>query len=523
LSIKPWLVLPDSPHIAATCHLPDEATAGLKAARVTLQGVPLTVLPHDYRTWRTLRDRGVLAPSPLCRYRWSGPFTPRDHQPAVVQHYLENDKTFDFSGMRTGKTLSALWAMDFLMEQGEVGRTLVVCPVSITDIVWERHLFQHFPHRKIKVLSGSRAQKQKDAANRKHQVLIVNPESLHLVKDHLPGVGLVIVDEFTKFKNRQSKLRYPALHEISQTRRLWMLGALPAPQRPTDAYGPLRLVNPEYIGFMRFRALTMYQASKFTWRARRNADEVIAQWMKPAIRYRREDCIDIPDFEVAPLEVKLSDEQKRILHDLKESAATELAGRPITAANAASVLSKALQVMAGGLYVEDSDAVTGEGKVSLEVNADPFYEALEQITENTEGATLFFTGFVNTAEYAADFLKKRGYRVGLVTGNTPKAARMPLFDAVQNGELDALVAVPGTMSHGLELTASNVVVWMTPPFEYEIYDQANHRVLGESQKRKVLILHLVQNTIASERFRALQSKETLQGSVLKWIEGRMAA
>jgi len=509
-----WITLPDPPAIIAKAHLPDAAVEGLKFLRRTIKGTPVTILKHDYQTWMTLRSRGMLAPHPMERYKYPGRFTPMEHQRRTAEFFAQHIKCFCTNGLRTGKTLSAIWAADYLMEQKAIRRVLIVAPLSICEIVWERELFKTLSNRRVAVLKGTRARKRQIAQDTRFDFIVVNPESLELVRDQLPLVDLVIVDEFTKFKNHRAN-RYKALHYVASERRLWMLSATPAPQRPTDAYGPIRLVNPKRVGFKAFESMTMLQVSKFTWINKKECDVVIADWMQPAIRYKREDCIEIPDKVTENLNAGLTDKQLELIKAFADKAMTEMDGTKISAPNAAAVLTKTLQVMAGGVYGVDAD---GE-RVTHKVPADPYFEAVEEVVEQASGPVLIFTSFQSSVTATYDYLVSKGYRVAKVMSGTKN--RMAIFDQVQHGELDAIVAIPETMSHGLNLAASSTVLWASPPFSFETYDQANHRVLSSDQKNKVLVLHLIQNALSLQLFKRLETREKLQDSVLTLLEGRI--
>ena len=426
---------------------------------------------------------------------------------------VAHKKCFCLDGLGTGKTLSAIWAMDFLMERGIVRRTLIVAPTTICEYVWGRELFTTLSRRRYKLLTGVRKAKQEAARDTRNKILIVNPESLHIVANDLPEVDLIIVDEFTKFKNHRCR-RYKALKAISANRRLWLLSATPAPQSPLDAYGPIRLVREEKLGFLWWRDLTMSQASRFTWIARPDAERKIAEYMQPAIRHKREDCFDMPDISVIPLEAPLTPEQTAAIKQFQQEALAEFqeAG-VITTANAAGVLSKCLQVMGGNVYWSKQ----GEKHIQA-VNAEPFFEAIETVVEQANTPVLVFVPFRSVAESIHTKIRSAGYESRLITGDTSKEDRAKYFDDIQHGRAKALVAVSSTVAHGITLTAARYVLWALPPYSYEEYEQANGRVVRPQQKNAVVIYHLIQNTLARSLFRRLKTKEKLQNAVLELLE-----
>lgn len=509
-----WLTFPDYRAVAAVAALPEAAVQGIQRRQHEVCGTPVAVFRHDYPTWRRLRTRGLLPPSPLIYYDWPGRFCPMTHQRETVEHFITHDRCFCLDAIGTGKTLSAIWASDYLLGVGAACRVLVIAPLSTIEHVWERELFQTLPHRMAAVVKGPRARKQRIAQDTRFQYVVVNPESISIIADCLPEVDLVIVDEFTKFKNYRAA-RTKQLRHVAADKRLWLMSGTPAPQAPTDAYGPLRLVNPRKVSFTQFREMTMLQVSPYKWVPKGEAERVIAQWMQPAIRHKREDCYDLPAEQYERLEVDLTVKQQRLIQQFTDEAAAEIEGEQVTAANAAAVLLKILQVMAGGVYGTGAE---GE-RVTHRVDAEPYFDAVEEVVEQSDTPVLVFCSFRSSTTVTADHLERKGYRVGRVLGGSGRRAE--LFDAFQASELDALVAVPSTMSHGLTLTACSTVLWASPPFSYETYDQANGRVIRKGQNRHVVIYHLVQNALAKDLFSRLQSKKKLQDNVLDLLEGRL--
>ena len=87
---------------------------------------------------RVLRNVGVKdVPSPITRrYDWPGRYTPMAHQIETSAFLTLYRRAFVFSEPGTGKTLSALWAADYLMKLKKVRRVLILCPLSIMHSAW---------------------------------------------------------------------------------------------------------------------------------------------------------------------------------------------------------------------------------------------------------------------------------------------------------------------------------------------------------------------------------------------------
>ena len=509
-----WHLL-DAGLAVCLAHLPTSVLADVPHERFEFEGLPITAVPHQWEAVATLRSRGLPVPSMATRYHWPGRFAPRQNQRQTVEFLLDHPRAAVLNEVRTGKTLSAIWAMDILMRAGQVRRALIVAPKSILHSVWSRELMFTIPARTHVVLEGDRKRKRQAAADPRVQVLVVNPESLTLL-DGLPeGVDLVVVDEATKFKSDKAQ-RTKALAALTLDTRLWLMTGTPAPQAPTDAYSLIKLLRRgRYVSFRQFRWATMTQWDRFKWLPRPDAAAHVFRELQPAIRFRAEDCYDVPEETVIDRAVDLTPAQRRAVETLQREAFAAIAEKKVLAANAAVALSKCLQVMAGGVYGAEEDGETP----AYEVDATPFFDAVFDIVEEAEGPVLVFAPFRITAAMVHARALAAGLRSAAIMAGTSSRERMDTFDRVQRGDLDVLVAIPQTVAHGLDLSASNTIVWLSPPFSFETYAQANARISGSGQTRKRVIYRLVQNKLASALYRRLDDRRTLQDAILELIEG----
>lgn len=506
-----WLAVNDRYLAAVAPQLPE----GLDLPTLDVGGWQITVAPRTIPIVSALRRAGHQAPSLEEGYAYPGRFAPMAHQRETVRFLLDHERAGNLSDPGTGKTLAAVWAADALMRAGAVRRVLIVAPKSILMHVWGRELFATLPHRPYAIAYGSREKKQALASNTDVQFIIVNYESLHLLEGYLPEVDLVIADEATKIKEPRAK-RTQALQRIAQGKRLWLLTGTPAPQAPTDAYMACRLLrNSNYKSFRAFRDLTMVQVTSFKWIAREGAAAIVHRELQPSIRFRRDDCLDLPEQQIVDLDIEPSDQQRKLADQFIKQAWADLEGQKITAVNAGVALSKALQVLAGGVYHPTGE---DEEQGATAVDAAPLLEALTTIIEQTDGPVLIFAPFRISVEVIHAKLKAAGLDGACVTGATSNDDRVRIFDQVQNRSLDYMIAIPQTVSHGLTLTASNTVVWVGPVFSFETYEQANARVNRTGQTRKSVVFRISQLPLTKALYRRLDERATLQDTILRLME-----
>jgi len=191
---------------------------------------------------RVLKNLGVRnVPSPITkRYNYPGRFRPMAHQIETAAFFTLNRRAFCFNEPGTGKTLSALWAADYLMQKGEVRRVLVLSPLSIMQSAWMQDISNSVIHRSAIVAHHAKATRRIEMIQQDYEIVITNYEGLELISQEVRNDGrfdLVIVDEANAYKNPSTR-RWKALASILKPETyLWMMTGTPASQSPVDAYG----------------------------------------------------------------------------------------------------------------------------------------------------------------------------------------------------------------------------------------------------------------------------------------------
>lgn len=233
--------------------------------------------------------------------------------------------------------------------------------------------------------------------------------------------------------------------------------------------------------------------------------------LQPAIRFTKEDCLDLPEMLYTTREVPLTPQQNKYYKILKEQMMIEAAGEEITTVNAAVNLNKLLQLASGSAY-------TNSGEV-VEFDASNRLNALEEIIEESSHKVLVFANFRHGIELINNFLAKKGYTTGLIHGGINAGARAQIFSKFQTeADPKVLIIQPQSAAHGVTLTAANTIVWWGPVTSYETYAQANARVHRAGQKNKCLVVQLSGCPVEDKLYAALQQKEKMQNSIMDLYE-----
>ena len=445
----------------------------------------------------------INVPSPITRrYKWPGQYKPYEHQKDTAAFLTNNKKSFCFNEQGTGKTASAIWAADYLMTHGKIKRALVICPLSIMDSAWRNDLFSFAMHRTVDVAYGSKEKRQK-IINGGAEFVIINYDGVDIVKDDIAngGFDLFIVDEATHYKNVQTK-RWKTLNKlIGEKDWLWMMTGTPAAQSPLDAYGLAKLINPLSVPrfFGSWRDMVMYKYTQFTYKPKETAKDTVYKALQPAIRFTKDECLDLPDMTYTKRFVEMTPQQKKYYETLRKKMVMEVVGEEVTAANAAIGLNKLLQISAGAIYTDDGDTVQFDIKSR--------YQALKEVIDESSQKVLIFVPFKHTIDLLVEKLTSDGISSAIIRGDVSAPKRTEIFARFQSEpDPEVLVIQPQAAAHGVTLTAANTVVWWGPTSSLETYAQANARVHRSGQKHKCTVIQLAGSSAEKRIYRMLDER-----------------
>jgi SNF2 family DNA or RNA helicase len=505
---RKMLILPGSAAAQVQTVIPSARTT-------TYKGRSLTVVPHRLDETKVLRNLGFDAPSPVeWYYNFPGLVTPMNAQRETVAFAVDNPRGFILNEMGTGKTLAAIWAFDYLRSIARAKRLLVVTPLSTVYRVWADEIFSHLPHLEFAVLHGDRAKRVKLLAQ-PADVYVINHDGVEVIQKELlarDDIDTLVIDEISMAYRNQSTDRWKAIRTlVERTPRVWGMTGTPIPNSPLDAYAQIKLIRPDAVPkyFGKFRDMVMRQVSAFQWVPREGALEVVASMMQPAIRIRREDCVDLPPTIYEARQVDLTREQAALWQDMRNRLHAEFAGGQITAVNEAVKQMKLVQIVCGAAYDNQGETVV--------IPATHRVNEVRDIIEEAGGKVIVFVPFTSALEAVATALR-RHFSVEIVHGSVAAGERNRIFAAFQKAtDPRVLVAQPAAMAHGLTLTAASVIVWFAPVTSAEIYAQGNARIIRPGQKRTQVIVHIESTPLERAMYQRLRNKEATQGALLQLI------
>ena len=461
-------------------------------------------------------------PPMITEYDWQASFDPFPHQYKMAGLMSSHKRFFCLADPGTGKTVSVVWAFDYLKSIGRVKKILIVAPLSLLEDTWAKEFRNAMPHGNYVVLHGNAA-KRKQLAKQPHDIAIINYDGVEIVYDELAAnkYDLIVFDESTMLKNINRRWKFNAAL-AKHAEWVWALTGTPTAQAPTDAYGQCKLLLNESFTYSEgaWKDAVMRQLTKFKWVPKPEAAQIVQHWMQPSIYIRKRDVLkDLPPLTRNRRKVEVSPEQKKMLDTLRKDAmAVSASGSMITAVHAAALNLKLLQCASGSVYDE-----TG-GVVELD-NTPRINELLAVVKETRQledfeddrpnNKVLVLCMFKHTVASVLLALKAAGFDAVSVTGDTPIGQRNAIFSAFQNTRgTEVIVAIPDVLAHGLTLTAASTTVWFTPITSAEKFTQAANRTDRPGQKYPMQMVELYGTEAEKLLYNRLDEREQHQKDVL---------
>ncbi len=465
---------------------------------------------EEAQVLKNLRIKNV--PSPIKnQYDWPGLYRPFDHQKETASFLTLHKRAFCFNEQGTGKTSSVIWAADYLLNEGVIKRVLVLCPLSIMQPAWETDLFRFAMHRTCAIAHSYNKEKRVEAINSSAEFVIINYDGLEIVKEEVEKANfdLIVVDEANAYKNVQTKRWKTLAALIKPTSWVWMLTGTPASQSPTDAYGLAKLINPSGVPkfYGAFRDMVMQRITQFKWIPKPQSEKLVHDVLQPAIRFTKEECLDLPDMTYVTRDVPLSAQQKKFYELIRRDMMTVAAGEEITTVNAAANLNKLLQLSCGAVYADTGEVVAFDAKSRL--------NALLEVIEEASHKVIVFAPFKHAIEIIAEELKSNGISTEVIHGGISATRRAEIFANFQTTDSPhVLVIQPQAAAHGVTLHAANVVVWWGPITSIETYLQANARVHRAGQRNPCTVVHLQGSPVEHRIYKMLSEKVDIHSRLI---------
>ena len=496
----------DNKALLVNTKYPDRITNAISKSKIIASSSELArVLVNwgfeEAKSLKELRFKNV--PSPMQRdYKWGGPFIPMKHQKTTASFLSITKRGFCFNEQGTGKTASAIWAADYLMNIGKIKKVLVVSPLSIMFSAWQADLFKFAVHRTVNVAYGPR-EKRKEILKSNAEFVIINYDGIEIVEKDIKEAkfDLIIIDEANAYKSVSTK-RFKAMKRlVTPNVWLWMMTGTPAAQSPVDAFGLGKLCVPDKCPqfFGRFRDMVMLNVGRFKWVPRDTAEKTVFAMLQPAVRFTKVECLDLPPVTHVNREALLTPQQEKYYKQLKKDMFITAAGEEISSVNAAVNLNKLLQISGGAVYTDTKEVIEFDVSNRLKV--------VREVIEEASNKVIVFVPFKHTINILQEFLNTNKITNEIINGAVSVGKRTEIFKSFQETKYPhVLIIQPQAASHGVTLTAADTIIWYSPVTSLETYLQANARIDRPGQTSNMTIVNVSGSSVEKRLYNMLQNK-----------------
>jgi SNF2 family DNA or RNA helicase len=245
----------------------------------------------------------------------------------------------------------------------------------------------------------------------------------------------------------------------------------------------------------------MYKAGTYRWIPKKDAQDTVHKVLQPAIRFEKDQCLDLPDLTYVERDAPLSPQQTKYYRILKKQMMISAAGENVSAVNAATNINKLLQISGGAVYTDNGEVIEFDVSNRLKV--------IQEVIEEASHKVLIFVPFTHTIELLSKYLEGKGIPCRVINGAVPVNKRYDIIQDFQDTEnVRVLVIQPQAASHGLTLTAANVIIWYSPVTSVETYLQANARINRPGQKNPMTVVHISGSDVENKLYKMLQNNIT---------------
>ena len=426
--------------------------------------------------------------------------------------------------MGMGKTATTLSAVNELMfDRFEVTKVLVIAPLRVANTVWSDEIEQWAELRHLRYSKIVGTPKQRKVALQKDaDVYIVNRENLPwLVEQCSPYFkwDMVVIDELSSFKSWQSK-RFKAFMAMRPyMKRIVGLTGTPSSNGLLDLFAEFKVID----GGERLGRFIGEFRSRYFEEGRRNGS-IVYEYIPMdyaecqiqdkisdiTISMKALDYLDMPDLISTKKLVRMSEKEKEKYSQFKkEYVLSELDGLEVTAANAASLTNKLVQLSNGAVYSDDHTVVAlHEQKL----------DALEDILESANGEPVLVAYW-----FKHDLARIMGRLEKLKVKSRVLKTEEDIREW-NKGNVPVGILHPASAGHGLNLQkGGHHLVWFGLTWSLELYQQTNARLWRQGQEAEtVVIQHIVtEGTIDEEILKALGNKDAQQERLIEAVKAQV--
>lgn len=429
------------------------------------------------------------------------------HQKIALSYMRANNFFALFMEQGTGKTIPSLFRILDLLKSGAISDALVVAPKSALG-AWERDI-ELFDSLDREIL--------------KDNITLINYDKVWRGDKKSPYYkkwGCIVLDEAHNIKNRTSRRSAFLLKIATMSDYRYLLTGTPISNGALENIWSLycfldpylergrvysRIFGGSYRAFEeKYCILNMYHKPSSYIHVRELQDII----NEHSYRVKKVECLDLPE--------KLPDEIIKV--DLAEKAlykklATESAilEYEILAENPLSRLVKLRQLVSGHIKTDNQLIDLSNNKIPI------LQEIIEGYSDDKK--LVIFAEFKYSISKISELLRKMKIRFITLDGDQKDKTIWRKFQ--NDSKIRVIVCQYKTASAGIDLFASDTIIYYEPTLSSNILEQSRDRIHRTGQKEKCSYIHLItKGTVEVDIYRALAGYSDFNEALFtRYMEG----
>ena len=464
---------------------------------------------------------------------------PYAHQLTALEKSWEKEVYAYFMEMGTGKSKVLIDNISMLYDQGKINGALIVAPKGVYQNWYNSeiptHLVDHIDKKMVlwqAMINKTQAKKLDTLfkTGEELHILIMNVEAFSTKK----GVDfahkflschdtLIAIDESTTIKNPGAKRTKNILGLSKHSKYRRILTGSPVTKSPLDLYTQCYFLSPwllDHSSFYTFKnRYAVMRTANFGGRSvqivvgYRNLAE-LSEKLKPfSYRVLKDDCLDLPKKTFMKRIVHLSDEQKKVYSQMKQTALAFLNGKAATTATVMTQLMRLHQITCGHFTSDD-----GTTQVLKNNRIDELIDLLHEV----HGKVVIWAHYRHDIETIVEHIKKEfntdvDNSVMTYYGDTSVEDRQKAIKEIQDPDSPVrfLVGTPQTGGYGITLTAASTMIYYSNGYDLEKRQQSEARIDRIGQTKPMTYVDIIAEDTVDERIvKALRKKINIASQVM---------
>jgi hypothetical protein len=446
----------------------------------------------------------------------------RDYQTRAEEFLVASRRCFLAAKAGAGKTAVALSAIERLMfDEFELGRVLVIAPKRVVP-QWPVEAAKWDFGRLLSFSLYLGPKEDRAAAlTASSRVVVCSfeffPELVKSIKAKDWPFDLVIFDEASRLRNggRQGSVGWKAMNAISAktNARIVLMSGSPRPGTAHELFAPVFLLDQ---GARLGKTLTAFRDAYLEPnKSNRHTGQVYSWKLRAGMEQALYDRIADLYFAVSPdlgLDsvvidrcVTLPADVEQACLDLQRNQVLDLDELELMAPSAGTVVGKLHQICGGACFDDKGKA--------YEIHDEKLAE-LEEIIDEVNGPVIVAYWYTHERDR---LLARIPGAVDITTDEGMAAAKA--------GKVSVALLHPASAGHGIDGLQDHfsAIVWYAIPASFELYDQANKRIIRSGQRETVRVYRIVATNgiVDLQALGRLAIKEAEQDRFFNHLEGKL--